>query len=58
MPYKIVESGDGYDVVSKDTDRVVAHHAPPDAKEKAEKQVHLLEAVENDPGWEASNGSE
>jgi hypothetical protein len=58
MPYKIVESDGGYDVVSKDTDRVVAHHAPPNAKEKAEEQVHLLEAVENDPNWEPTHGTE
>jgi hypothetical protein len=51
MPYKIVKDGDCYNVVSKDTDRIVARHEPPDAEEKAKKQVHLLEAVEHDPQW-------
>lgn len=51
MPYEIRQSGDTYEVVSKDTHRVVATHMPPDAKEKAEKQVHLLEAVEHNPQW-------
>lgn len=41
-----------WEVINKDTGEVKAEHEPPDAKEKAEKQVHLLEAVENDPGWE------
>jgi len=52
MPYEIKENGDNYDVVNKDTGEVKATHEPPDAKEKAERQVKLLEAVENDPGWE------
>lgn len=52
MPYEIKENGDNYDVVNKVTGEVKATHEPPDAKEKAERQVKLLEAVENDPGWE------
>lgn len=58
MPYKIEKDGDCYNVVSKDTDRVVARHEPPDAKDKAEKQVHLLEAVENNPEWTATHGTD
>lgn len=52
MPYEIRENGQDYVVVNKDTGQVKATHVPPDAKEKAEKQVKLLEAIENDPGWE------
>lgn len=57
MPYEIKANGDTYDVVSKDTGRIVATHKAPDAKEKAERQMHLLEAVEHDPNWEPSNAS-
>lgn len=52
MPYEMVKEGDKYLVKNKDTGRVVGTHEEPGAKEKAEKQVRLLEAVENDPGWE------
>jgi hypothetical protein len=52
MPYEIRQSGDNYEVVNKETGDVKATHEPPDAKEKAERQVRLLEAIENDPGWE------
>ena len=54
MPYEVrqKEGTDDYEVINKDTGEVKATHTPPDAKEKAEKQVHLLEAIENDPGWE------
>lgn len=52
MPYEIKAVGDNYQVINKDTGDVKATHEPPDAKEKAERQVHLLESIENDPGWE------
>ena len=52
MPYEIRESGDNYDVVNKETGEVKATHEPPDAKEKAERQVHLLHEIENHEGWE------
>lgn len=54
MPYEVrkCEDSECYEVINKDTQEVKAKHEPPDAKEKAEKQVRLLEAVENDPGWE------
>lgn len=52
MPYEIKQDGDNYQVINKDSGDVKATHTPPDAKEKAERQVKLLEAVENDPGWE------
>jgi hypothetical protein len=48
MPYEIRQNGENYDVVNTDTGEVKATHEPPDAKEKAEKQVELLRHVEND----------
>ena len=57
MPYEVKKGdGDTYDVVNKDTGEVKATHQPPNAKEKAEKQVRLLHAVENDPEWESTDG--
>ena len=56
MPYEIRQKGQDYEVVNKDSGEVKATHTPPDAKEKAEKQVRLLHAIENDPEWEATNG--
>jgi hypothetical protein len=54
MPYEVkAGEGDTYDVVNKDTGEVKATHAPPDAKEKAERQVKLLHEVEADPEWDA-----
>ena len=57
MPYEIrkQEGTENYEVVNQDSHEVKAVHEPPDAKEKAEKQVHLLEAIENDPDWEEKN---
>jgi hypothetical protein len=54
MPYAIrkVDGTENYEVINEETKEVKAVHEPPDAKEKAEKQVDLLHAVENDPGWE------
>lgn len=59
MPY-VVRKGDGetYEVVNKDSNQVKAVHQPPDAKEKAERQVKLLEAIEHDPNWEMKDGSD
>jgi hypothetical protein len=53
MPYR-VEKGEGetYNVVNADTNAVKATHQPPDAKEKAERQVKLLVEVESHPSWE------
>lgn len=56
MPYEIRKVGETYEVINKDTGDVKAKHEPPDAKEKAERQIHLLHAVENDPNWEPTNG--
>lgn len=52
MPYEIKQDGEDYLVVNKETGEEKARHEPPDAKEKAERQVHLLESVENDPEWQ------
>lgn len=52
MPYEIRPSGEDYEVVNTETKEVKATHKPPDAKDKAERQVRLLEAIEHDPGWE------
>ena len=52
MPYEIKKTGENYQVVNKESGDVKATHTPPDAKEKAESQVRLLDAMENDPGWE------
>lgn len=54
MPYEIKQDGDNYLVINKDTGDVKATHVPPDAKDKAEKQVRLLHGLEH--GMEARNG--
>lgn len=46
MPYEIRQVGEAYEVINKDTGDVKAKHEPPDAKEKAERQVALLHEVE------------
>jgi len=46
MPYKVRQDGEDYLVVNSSTEEVKARHTPPDAKEKAEKQVKLLEGIE------------
>lgn len=52
MPYKAQKGeGETYDVVNTETGDVKATHQPPDAKEKAEHQVRLLENIEKDPEW-------
>lgn len=50
MPYEIRKNGENYDVVNSETNEVKATHEPPDAEEKAKKQVALLHHVENDMG--------
>jgi hypothetical protein len=52
MPYEIRQKGEAWEVVNTETQEVKATHEPPDAKEKAEKQVKLLGEIENDPGWD------
>lgn len=53
MPYEIRQKGEAYEVVNKDSGDVKATHEPPDAKEKAERQVALLNEIEKDGSWEA-----
>lgn len=58
MPYEIKQdpaNSENWLVVNSETHEVKATHEPPDAKEKAEKQVKLLHAIENDPNWEPSD---
>lgn len=52
MPYEIKQNGENWDVINSETKEVKATHTPPDAKEKAERQVKLLHDVEAHPGWE------
>lgn len=56
MPYEArADGGDKWVVVNKSTGEVKFTHEPPDAKGKAERQVRLLTAVENDPQWEPTH---
>lgn len=55
MPYEIKKDGEDYLVINKDTGEEKARHEPPDAEEKAKRQVDLLHAIENDPNWEATH---
>lgn len=56
MPYKTKpDGGEAVEVVNTETGRVVAKHEPPDAQGKADRQVRLLHAVENDPSWETKD---
>lgn len=57
MPYEKEKQGENYIVKNTETGRVVGTHEPPDAEAKADKQIHLLHAVENDPEWEATEQS-
>lgn len=52
MPYEIKANGDNYDVVNTETGDVKATHEPPDAKDKAERQVRLLNEIEKNPVWD------
>lgn len=58
MPYETKKDGENVQVINTVTGRVVATHTPPDAEQKAENQIHLLHAVENDPGWKTTHGTE
>jgi hypothetical protein len=54
MPYEVKkkEDSEAYEVINSETKEVKATHEPPDAKEKAEAQVRLLDAIEHDESWE------
>lgn len=47
MPYEVKPNGENYEVVNTETHEVKATHTPPDAKEKAERQVRLLHEMEH-----------
>jgi len=52
MPYAKKKNGENWDVVNTETDEVKATHEPPDAEDKAERQVKLLNEIESDPQWD------
>lgn len=47
MPYEVRQEGDDYIVVNKDTGEEKARHNPPDAEEKAKRQIKLLHGLEH-----------
>lgn len=49
MPYKVrkQEGTENYEVVNTETNEVKAVHEPPDAEEKAERQVRILHEYES-----------
>lgn len=53
MPYKVEHHGDQWEVKNEDTGDVKGTH---ETKEEAERQMRLLNAIENDPEWEPRNG--
>lgn len=57
MPYEIRQSGENYEVINSETKEVKATHEPPEAKEKAERQVKLLNEIEKDPTWDEEPNS-
>lgn len=50
MPYSVrpVAGTENYEVINTETDDVKAVHEPPNAKEKADRQVELLHEVEGE----------
>jgi hypothetical protein len=56
MPYETRKNGENVDVVNTETQEVKATHEPPDAQGKADRQVKLLHAIENDERWEGGEG--
>lgn len=51
MPYDVRKNGENWEVFNTETDDVKAVHEPPDAEQKARRQVKLLAEVESDPTW-------
>jgi hypothetical protein len=45
-----VEGSDNWDVVNTETHEVKATHEPPDAEEKAKRQVRMLTELEREMG--------
>ena len=52
MPYTTRKAGENVEVVNTETDEVKAVHEPPDAQEKADRQVKLLHSIEQDPEFQ------
>jgi len=52
MPYEKRKDGENWLVVNSETNEVKATHEPPDAEEKADRQIKLLHEIENDPQWD------
>lgn len=46
MPYKAEKDGNDWVVINTETGEIRARHEPPDAEDKAKRQVKLLEVVE------------
>jgi hypothetical protein len=47
------EGSENWEVVNAETEEVKATHGPPDAKEKAERQVRMLSELETEMGSES-----
>ena len=52
MPYEAKQNGENWEVINKETGDVKAVHEPPEAEEKAKRQVHLLTTMEDHEGWD------
>jgi hypothetical protein len=52
MPYAKRKNGENWDVYNTETNEVKATHEPPEAEEKADRQVKLLNGIEADPQWD------
>lgn len=54
MPYETrkVDGSENVEVINSDTKEVKATHEPPEAQEKADRQVELLHKVESDSAWD------
>lgn len=59
MPYKTEKDGEDWLVINTKSGEEKARHTPPNAKEKADRQVNLLQEMEDDKWWNSSdpNGS-
>lgn len=54
MPYEArkKDNSDDWEVINTETEEVKATHEPPDAEDKAKRQVRLLNEIEKDEGWD------
>ncbi len=52
MPYEKKKDGENWLVINSETNEVKATHEPPDAEEKADRQLKLLKEIEDDPQWD------